>query len=84
MLKTTLAAALLAFALPAASFAACSQTDAMQKMSDVNDALMPKMSSKPDEAQKLMSEMGDILGTGTVTDTTCTKLDDLKTRALKL
>ena len=84
MLKITLATAMFSIAMPLASFAACSQMDAMQKVSDVNDVLMPKMSTKADAASKLMSEMGDIVGTGSVTEATCTKLDDLKTRAQKL
>lgn len=75
---------MLSLSIPTIAFATCSQTDAMQKVSDINDALMPKMSSKPDAASKLMSEMGDVVGTGTVTDATCTKLDDLKVRATKL
>jgi hypothetical protein len=84
MLKTILAAALLFLAAPAASYAACSADDAMQKVSDITDVLMPKMSSKPDAASKLMSEMGDVVGTGAVTEATCTKLEDLKVRATKL
>jgi hypothetical protein len=70
--------------LPMASYAACTQMDAIQKMSDVSDVLTPKMSTNADAASKLMSEMGDVMGTGTVTEATCTKLDDIKTRAQKL
>jgi hypothetical protein len=47
-------------------------------------AACTKLSSKPDEASKIMSEMGDVTGTGTVTAETCTKLDALQVRANKL
>lgn len=56
----------------------------MTKASDISDVLVPKLSSKPDEASKIMSEMGDATGTGTVTAETCTKLDALLVRAKKL
>ena len=56
----------------------------MTKGSDVSDVLSGKLQSKPDEASKMMSEMGDIMGTGAVTDQTCTKLDALMVRAKSL
>lgn len=84
MFKLLVAAAALSLSVPAVSFAACTQEDAMQKVSDITEVLMPKMSSNPDAASKLMSEMGDIVGTGAVTDATCTKLDTLKGRATKI
>ena len=42
------------------------------------------LSSNMDAASKLMTEMGTITGNGTVTEATCTKLDDLMVRAKKL
>ena len=56
----------------------------MTKASDISEVLVPKLSSKPDEASKIMSEMGDATGDGTVTAATCTKLDALMVRAKKL
>jgi hypothetical protein len=56
----------------------------MNKSSEVSDVLSSKVQTKPDEASKMMSEMGDIVGSGTVTDQTCTKLDALIVRAKKL
>ena len=84
MLKAVLAAGLFATVLQAAAFAACTPEDAMTKASDISEVLVPKLSSKPDEASKIMSEMGDVTGTGTVTAETCTKLDALMVRAKKL
>ncbi len=84
MLKTAFVAFALAFAIATPVFAACSSDDAMTKMGAVSDVLTEKVQSKPDPASKLMSEMGEIMGKGTVTDDTCTKLDDLLVRAKKL
>ena len=64
--------------------AACSPDDAMNKSSAVSDVIAAKVQTKPDEASKMMSEMGDIVGTGVVNDETCTKLDALMVRAKKL
>ncbi len=84
MFKTAFAACALAFAIATPVFAACSPDDAMTKMGAVSDVLTEKVQAKPDPASKLMTEMGDIMGKGTVTDDTCTKLDDLLVRAKKL
>jgi hypothetical protein len=46
--------------------------------------LSNKLSSNADAASKMMTEMGNIMGSGTVTDQTCTKLDALMVRAKKL
>ena len=83
MLKICLAAALL-FAISGVANAACTSDQAMTKTSDVSEVLSNKLSSNADAASKMMTEMGDIMGTGTVTDATCTKLDDLMVRAKKL
>ena len=84
MLKSALVAGLVLVALHSTAFAACTPEDAMTKASDVSEALMSKLSTKPDEASKIMSEMGDATGTGTVTAATCTKLDALMVRAKSL
>jgi len=84
MFKIASAACALALAVATPAFAACSSDDAMTKMGAVSDVLTEKVQSKPDPASKLMTEMGDIMGKGTVTDETCTKLDDLMVRAKKL
>jgi hypothetical protein len=84
MLKIALAAAFVLLAVQSSAFAACTSDDAMTKSSDISEALMPKMSAKADDASKIMSEMGDVMGTGTVNDQTCSKLDALLTRAKKL
>ena len=84
MLKICLVAGLLLAALPGAGFAACSPDDAMKKASDVAEVLANKLSSNMDAASKMMTEMGEITGNGTVTDATCTKLDELLGRAKKL
>ena len=84
MLKAVVAAGLFVTVLHSTAFAACTSEDAMTKASDISEVLVPKLSSKPDEASKIMSEMGDVTGTGTVTAETCTKLDALLVRAKKL
>ncbi len=56
----------------------------MTKASDISELLVPKLSSNSDEASKIMSEMGDATGTGTVTAETCSKVDALQVRAKKL
>jgi hypothetical protein len=84
MLKSALVAGFAMILLQSTAFAACTPEDVMTKASDVSEVLMAKISSKPDEASKIMSEMGDATGTGTVTAETCTKLDGLMARAKKL
>jgi hypothetical protein len=84
MLKTLITISVLYLATYGVSQAACSAETAMTKGSDVSDVLSTKLQTKPDEASKMMSEMGDIMGSGTTTDATCTKLDDLMVRAKKL
>jgi hypothetical protein len=64
--------------------AACSPDDAMNKGSEISDVLMAKVQTNPDATSKIMTELGDIMGIGTVTDQTCTKLDALALRAKKL
>jgi hypothetical protein len=83
MPKILFIACLLGIALPAASYAACSAEDVADKSTAIADVLSDKLSSNADAASKMMSEMGTITG-GAVTDQTCTKLDDLMTRAKKL
>jgi hypothetical protein len=56
----------------------------MNKSSEVSDVLSNKLSSNADAASKMMTEMGTIMGSGTVTDQTCTQLDALMVRAKKL
>ena len=84
MVKSALVAGLFLAALHSTAFAACTAEDAMSKASDVSEALMSKISAKPDEASKIMQEMGEATGNGTVTAETCTKLDALMLRAKKL
>jgi hypothetical protein len=84
MLKSVLVAGLFVTVLQSTAFAACTSEDAMTKASDISEVLMPKLSSKPDDASKIMSEMGDATGTGAVTADTCIKLDALMVRARKL
>ena len=83
MLKIYLAIGLL-FAVSGAANAACTSDLAMTKSSDISEVLSDKLSSNADAASKLMTEMGTIMGDGTVTEATCTKLDDLMVRAKKL
>ncbi len=84
MLKAFFVAGLLFVVGNVSAFAACSADDAMEKASAVSDVLGSKVQSKPDEASKMMTEMGEITGTPTITDETCTKLDALMVRAKKL
>jgi hypothetical protein len=81
-----LAASLLAasFMMSHAAMAACTMDDAMNKSGAVSEKLMAKVSDKPDAVSKLMTEMGDIMGNGTVTDQTCVKLDALALKAAKI
>lgn len=83
MLKICLALTLIV-AVSGVSNAACTADDAAKKAIDIADVLSNKLTSNAEAAAKLMQEMGDITGTGTVTDATCTKLDDLMGRAKKL
>jgi hypothetical protein len=84
MLKTLAAACMLYVAMQSAGNAACTADAAMAKSSDVSDVLSSKLQTKADEASKMMGELGDIIGTGTVTEQTCTKLDALMARAKNL
>ena len=84
MLKIYLAVGLLFATFSGVANAACTPDDAMKKSSDVSEVLSNKLSSNMDAASKMMEEMGTIVGSGTVTDATCTKLDDLMARAKKL
>lgn len=83
MLKTLIVVCLLGIALPTISYAACSAEDVANKSTAIADVLSDKLSSNADAASKLMSEMGTITS-GPINDQTCTKLDDLMTRAKKL
>jgi hypothetical protein len=84
MFRTLAAICLLYAAMQTTSYAACSAEVAMNKGSDVSDILSAKLQTKADEASKMMSEMGDIMGNGTVNEQTCTKLDALLVRAKNL
>jgi hypothetical protein len=84
MFKTLAAICMLYSAMQGACYAACTAEVAMAKSSDLSDILSGKLQTKADEASKMMAEMGDIIGTGTVTDQTCTKLDVLMARAKNL
>ena len=84
MIRTLAAICLFYATMQSASYAACSAELAMNKGSDVSDVLSGKLQTKADEASKMMSEMGDIMGSGTVTEQTCTKLDALMVRAKNL
>ncbi len=64
-----------------AAHAACDSEQAMNKASGVSEILSDKVQTKPDEASRLMSEIGEIMNTGTVTDQTCSRLDALTLRA---
>ena len=82
--KAVLAAGLFVTVLHSAAFAGCSPENAMTKASNISELLVPTLSSNSDDASKILSEMGDATGTGTVTAETCTKLDALQVRAKKL
>jgi len=84
MFRIAFAIFMLHGAMQCAAYAACSSDDAMNKGSEISDVLMTKAQTNPDGTSKIMTEMGDIMGTGTVTDQTCTKLDALAVRAKKL
>jgi anti-sigma factor ChrR (cupin superfamily) len=77
-------AGLLTVSAQGAAFAACSLEQAMTKVSAISDVLMPKMQSKPDEAAKIMSEIGEATSSATPTDQDCTALDRLMERARRL
>jgi hypothetical protein len=83
MLKIFVAVGLL-LGVSNAAFAACSADDASKKAIDIADVLSTKLSSNTEAASKMMQEMTEITGTGSVTDATCTKLDDLMVRAKKI
>lgn len=73
-----------ALSMSGAAMAACTLETAMTKSGTVSEVLMAKVSAKPDAVAKMMSEMGDILGSGDVNEQTCTKLDALAVRATKI
>jgi hypothetical protein len=81
MLKILAAIGMLSLAPLSAAYAECSSETAMLKASDVADALSTKLQTKPEEASKLMTEMGDVAGKGAVNEQTCSKLDALLQRA---
>jgi hypothetical protein len=84
MLKTVTAICMLYATMQGAAYAACSPEVAMTKGSGVSDVLSEKLQTKADEASKMMSEIGDIMGTDTINEQTCTKLDGLMVRAKAL
>ena len=84
MFKTLFAVCALYGALQCAAYAACCSDDAMNKGSEISDVLLAKVQANPDGTSKLMTELGDIMGNGTVTEQTCTKLYALALRAEKL
>jgi hypothetical protein len=84
VLKTAFAILMLYGTMQCAAYAACSSDDAMNKGSEISDVLMTKAQTNPDATSKIMTELGDIMGTGTVTDQTCTKLDALALRAKRV
>ena len=67
-----------------AAYAARSTDDAMNKGSEGADVLSSKLARNADAASKMMSEMREITGNGTVTEQTRSKLDALLVRAKKL
>ena len=84
MFRTLFAICMLYGAMQGAAHAACSSDDAMNKGSEISDVLLAKVQTNPDATSKIMTELGEIMGTATVTDQTCTKLDALALRAKKL
>ncbi len=84
MIRIVFTVCTLTAVMQCAAYAACSSDDAMNKGSDISDVLLTKVQSNPDGASKIMTELGDIMGNGAVTDQTCTKLDALALRAKKL
>jgi hypothetical protein len=84
MFRTLIAICVLYVTMQGVSHAACTAESAMTKSTDVSDVLSGKLGTKPDEASKMMSEMGTIIGSGTTTEKTCAQLDDLMVRAKKL
>ena len=84
MFRTVFTIFMLCGTMQGVAYAACSSDDAMNKGSEISDVLMTKAQTNSDATSKIMTELGDIMGTGTVTDQTCTKLDALALRAKKL
>ena len=84
MFKVLSAVCVFYAAMQGISYAACSDEDAMNKSSEVADVLSNKLQSNADAASKMMTEMGNIMGSGKVTEQTCTQLNDLMARAKKL
>lgn len=84
LVAVTAAACLLSLSVQGAAFAACSLEQAMNKVSAISEMLMPKMQGKPDEAAKIMTEMGEATSNATPTDQDCAALDRLMERARRL
>lgn len=84
MSRLTVTFGLMLVLASSAAQAACNPDQAMTKASTASDILSDKVQVKPDEASKMMSEIGKIMGSGTVTDQTCSKLDALTLRAKAL
>ncbi len=78
------AAFAVAVSMSGAAMAACTLESAMTKSGTVSETLMAKVSAKPDAVAKMMTEMGDIMGSGNVDEQTCVKLDALAVRATKI
>ena len=76
-------ALVLAVAHPTSARAACDADQAMSRSSDISEILSDKVQSKPDEASRLMQDMGTLMG-APITDETCTRLDALSRRAKAL
>ena len=84
MVETLFAVCALYGTLQCAAHAACSSDDAMNEGSEISDVLLAKVQANPDGTSKLMTELGDIMGNGTVIEQTCSKLDALVLRVKKL
>ncbi len=84
MLKTWTAAIVIAITTHAAAFAACTQDDVAKKTDEISGIILQKAETKPAEASKFVGELTVIAGDDTVTEASCTKLDDMLVRAKKL
>ena len=73
----------LAVASPMAARAACDADQAMSRSSDISEVLSDKVQSRPDEASRLMQDMGTVMG-APITDETCARLDALSRQAKAL
>jgi hypothetical protein len=84
MLKTLAAICVVYAAMHGIARAECSTDVAFDKSFEVSDVLAGKLQTKGPDASKMMSEMGFIMGNGSVTEQTCKKLDELIERARTL